>query len=55
MSKLTLLAVLGLIYIGVVRLAYFTISVFFILFFGMSVWELVRTARQPVKHPFAAQ
>ena len=55
MSKLTLLAVLCLIYIGVVRLAYFTISVFFILFFGMSVWELIRTARQPVKHPFAAQ
>jgi hypothetical protein len=55
MSKLTLLAVLGLIYIGVVRLAYFTISVFFILFFGMSVWELIRTVRQPVKHPFVAQ
>ena len=38
-----------------VRLAYFAISVFFILFFGMSVWELIRTARQPAKHPFAAQ
>jgi hypothetical protein len=55
MTKLTLLAVLGLIYIGIVRLAYFTISVFFILFFGMSVWELIRTARQPAKHFFAAQ
>jgi hypothetical protein len=55
MSKLALLAVLGLIYIGVVRLAYFTISVFFILFFGMSVWELIRTASQPAKHPVAAQ
>jgi predicted small integral membrane protein len=55
MSKLTLLAVLGLIYLGVLRLAYFFMAVFFILFFGMSVWELIRTARQPVKHPFAAQ
>ena len=55
MSKLTLLAVLGLIYIGVVRLAYFTISVFFILFFGMTTWELIRTFRQPAKHRFAAQ
>ena len=55
MTKLTLLAVLGLIYIGIVRLAYFTISVFFILFLGMSVWELIRTARQPAKHSIAAQ
>jgi len=33
MSKLTLLAIVGLIYIGVVKLAYFMLSVFFILFF----------------------
>jgi predicted small integral membrane protein len=55
MTKLTLLAVLGLIYLGVLRLAYFFMAVFIILFFGMSVWELIRTARQPAKHPFAAQ
>ena len=55
MTKLTLLAVLGLIYLGVLRLAYFFMAVFIILFFGMSAWELIRTARQPVRHPFAAQ
>jgi predicted small integral membrane protein len=55
MSKLTLLAIVGLIYIGVVKLAYFMLSVFFILLFGMSLWELIRTAGQPAKHPFATQ
>ena len=55
MTKLTLLAVLGLIYLGVLRLAYFFMALFIILFFGMTTWELVRTARQPAKHRFAAE
>ena len=55
MTKLTLLAVLGLIYFGVLRLAYFFMAVFIILFFGMTTLELIRTFRQPAKHRFAAQ
>ena len=55
MSKLTLLAVLGLIYLGVIRIAYFIMSGLFILFFGMTTLELIRTARQQAKNPFAAQ
>jgi predicted small integral membrane protein len=44
MTKLTLLAVLGLIYIVVLRLAYFILSAFVILCCGMSVWQLIRTS-----------
>ena len=55
MTKLTLLAVLGLIYIGVLRLAYFFMAAFIILFFGMTTWQLLRSARHPAKHPFAAR
>ncbi|MDT8069208.1 MAG: hypothetical protein ROO76_13665 [Terriglobia bacterium] len=54
MTKLTLLAVLGLIYLFVIRLAYFFMAVFMILFFGMSAWELMRTPKQPAKNHFAA-
>jgi hypothetical protein len=54
MIKLTVLAVLGLIYLGVIRLAYFLMAVFMILFLGMSAWELIRTARQPAKSHFDA-
>ena len=53
MIKLTVLAVLGLIYLGVTRLAYFLLAVFMILFFGMSAWELIRTARQLTNHSLA--
>jgi predicted small integral membrane protein len=35
--------------------AYFFMALFIILFFGMTTWELVRTARQPAKHHLAAQ
>lgn len=53
MTKLTILAILSLIYIGVIRLAYFLLSVFIVLFFGMSLWELIRTAdnRQGITSP----
>ena len=50
MIKLTILAVLSLIYVGVIRLAYFLMAVFMILFFGMSAWELIRTARHTANH-----
>jgi hypothetical protein len=55
MTKLTLLAVLGLMYIGVVRLANFLMAVLIILFFGVATWELIRTARQQAKDRFASQ
>jgi hypothetical protein len=55
MTKLTLLAVLGLMYIGVVRLANFFMAVFIILFFGAATWGLIRTARQQAKDRFASQ
>ena len=55
MTKLTLLAVLGLMYIGVVRLANFLTAVFIILFFGITTWELIRSARQQAKDRFASQ
>ena len=55
MTKLTLLAVLGLMYIGVVRLANFFLAVFIILFFGVATWELIRTAVQQAKSRFASQ
>jgi hypothetical protein len=55
MTKLTLLAVLGLMYIGVVRLANFFMAVFIILFFGITTWELIRSAKQPAKSRFTSQ
>ena len=55
MTKLTLLAFLGLTYIGVVRLANFITAVFIILFFGITTWELIRSARQQAKDRFASQ
>ena len=44
MTKLTLLAVLGLIYLSVLRLAYFFMAVFIILFFGMTTWWVVHVS-----------
>ena len=55
MTKLTLFAVLGLMYIGVIRLANLFMAVFTILFFGFATWELIRMARQQAKRPFASQ
>ena len=55
MTRLTLLAVLGLIYLGVIRLAHFFMAVFIILLFGMTTWELLRVAQRPAKCPYTAQ
>ena len=55
MTKFTLLAGLGLMYIGVIRLANFFMAVFIILFFGFTTWELIRSARQQAKDRFASQ
>jgi len=54
MTKLTLLAVLGLIYLGVLRLAYFFMAVFIILFFECR-YGIDPHGQTAAKHPFAAQ
>ena len=45
--KLTILAILGLIFIGTVRLAQFIAACFCILFFGYTTYELLCTFRHP--------
>ena len=52
MTRLTLLAVFGLIYVGALRLAYFFMSVFIILFFGMTTWQLIRRFNHPTRNHF---
>ena len=54
MSKLTILAILSLAFIGVTRLAQFILSLFVIVFFGVTTIELIRTFRQSAKRQYAA-
>ena len=54
MTKLSILAILSLAFIGVTRLAQFVLSVFVIVFFGFTTFELIRTFKQPAKKQYAA-
>ena len=54
MTKLSILAILSLTFIGVTRLAQFVLSVFVIVFFGFTTFELIRTFRQPARRQQAA-
>ena len=54
MTKLTILAILSLGFIGVTRLAQFVLSLFVIVFFGFTTFELIRTFRQSAKRQYAA-
>ena len=45
MSKLTVLTVLAIVYLGVVRVAHFVLSLFIILFFGVGIYQLIRNLR----------
>ena len=53
MIKLSILAILSLAFIGVTRLAQFVLSLFVIVFFGFTTFELIRTLRQPAKRQYA--
>jgi predicted ABC-type exoprotein transport system permease subunit len=53
MTKLTILAILSLVFIGVTRLAHFVLSLFVIVFFGFTTIELIPTFRQPAKRQYA--
>ena len=45
MSNLTVLTVLAIVYLGVVRVAHFVLSLFVILFFGVAIYQLFRNLR----------
>ena len=45
MSNLTVLTVLAIVYLSVVRVAHFVLSLFFILFFGVGIYQLIRNLR----------
>ena len=45
MSNLTVLTVLAIVYLGVVRVAHFVLSLFIILLFGMAIYRLFRNLR----------
>jgi hypothetical protein len=49
-----ILAILSLAFIGVTRLAQFVLSLFVIVFFGFTTFEIIRTFRQPAKRQYAA-
>ena len=45
MTKLTLFAVVAIVYLGVVRLAQFLAAVFFIVVFGVTTLSVIRNLR----------
>jgi Flp pilus assembly protein TadB len=45
MSKLTILTVLAIVYLGVVRVAHFVLSLLIILFFGVAIYRLIHNLR----------
>jgi hypothetical protein len=49
MTKLSILAILSLAFIGVTRIAQFVMALFVIVFFGFTTFELIRTFRQPAQ------
>jgi hypothetical protein len=54
MTKLSLVAILSLVFFGVTRVAHFVLSLFIILLFGITIFELIRTFRQLAKRQYAA-
>jgi hypothetical protein len=45
MSELTVLTVLAVVYLGVVRVAQFVLSLFIILLFGAGIYQLIRNLK----------
>jgi len=54
MTKLSLIAILALIFFGVTRFAQFILALFVIVFFGVTTYELLRALIQPAKQQYAA-
>jgi len=52
-SNLTVLTVLAIVYLGVVRVAHFVLSLFVILFFGVAIYQLIHNLRLSVRRQAA--
>ena len=54
MTKLSILAILSLLFIGVTRIAQFVMALFVIVFFGFTTFELILTLKKPARRQQAA-